>query len=288
MHKFWYHSTVRFYKTTDELVDMTNPQNTQYYGENAPFPLELGVFHRFLIPNIDNTIGSGELTLWVGSTQIPCQFGVFAGKLSRVTFIYNGEVRGNLEIKQGGVTIFYSNCVRFMDSTDAEGRKFIRIATKHYYNRNLFSYDGTNFDWIITSFPAYCLGDFSVSTDVQNSRTGLGGSLRVREAFTDESVNYQLLSKGDSNILSFLQVHATNTDFYVDGTKRTLLESIDAEERNMYATMKLTNQKDAFGLNIILDESLIFADVLVPVLGNNAMTEIYVYGANDDYAIPTN
>nr|DAQ90047.1 MAG TPA: hypothetical protein [Caudoviricetes sp.] len=35
MQLFWYHSPVRFYKTLEELQDMTNPQNTQYFGENA-------------------------------------------------------------------------------------------------------------------------------------------------------------------------------------------------------------------------------------------------------------
>ena len=287
MHSFWYHSIVRFYKTLDELRDMTNPQNAQFYGEKRPLPLERGVFHRFLIPNIGNEVASTDLSLWVGDTQIPCQFGVFGGKLTRVTFIYAGSVRGNMEIRLAGTPIFYSNCVEFIDSTDDSGRKFIRIITKHYYNRNLFSYDGTNFDWIITSFPAYDIGDFQVSSEVQNSRVGVGGSLRVREAFTDEIVSYQLRARGDSNLISFLQVHATNTDFYVDGTKRTLIENIETEDHNMFATMKLTNVKDEFGLNIPIDELDLLGDVLVDVLGNDALTEIYVYGANDDIVITT-
>ena len=60
MHLFWYHSPVRFYKTLQELQDMTNPQNTQYFGERNPYPLEIGAKHRFVIPMYGNTITAGE------------------------------------------------------------------------------------------------------------------------------------------------------------------------------------------------------------------------------------
>ena len=56
MHKFWYHSPLRFYKTKEDLSDMTNPQNCQFFGAKNPYPLEKGELHRFLIPNVDNEI----------------------------------------------------------------------------------------------------------------------------------------------------------------------------------------------------------------------------------------
>ena len=56
MHKFWYHSPLRFYKTKEELSDMTNPQNCQFFGAKNQYPLEKGELHRFLIPDVNNEI----------------------------------------------------------------------------------------------------------------------------------------------------------------------------------------------------------------------------------------
>jgi len=67
MQLFWYHSPVRFYKTLAELQDMTNPQNTQYFGERNPYPLELGVKHRFVLPMYGNTITAGEQKVFLVS-----------------------------------------------------------------------------------------------------------------------------------------------------------------------------------------------------------------------------
>lgn len=284
MQLFWYHSPVRFYRNLEELQDMTNPQNTQYFGEKSPYPLEKGVLHRFLIPNYQNEVSSNDLSLWIGKTQIGCEFGISNGKLFRVTFVSDENISGNLEIKQGSETIFYSNCVRFLDSTDGAGRKFLRIATKHYYNRNLFAFDGSNYDWMITNLPAYCLGQFRVDADLQTVRTGGNNTLQVKETYLDEIVSYQFSGKGDSNIISFIQVHSTNNEFYIDGTKRTCIEKIDADEFAMFGTMKFVNVKDDFGLNIPFDENAIFEDVMRQVLSNDSKTVIYI--DNNSNAIP--
>ena len=145
MHKFWYHSPVRFYRTLSELQDAKNPQNTQYFGEKNPYPLELGDFHRYLIPNYQNTVASSDLSIWVvnekKALKILGVFNVEGGKLKYLTFKSKIAISGRLEIRDSdNNTIFYSNCIQFLDSTDDEGRKFIRIATKHTYNRNLFDY----------------------------------------------------------------------------------------------------------------------------------------------------
>ena len=283
MQNFWYHSPVRFYPSLEDLEDMTNPQNTQFFGNpNYHYPLQISEFHRFLIPNYQNEVDGTDLTLWmVGEkeTQIACEFGIDSGKLFRITFKSKVALSGHFEIRLEGVTIFYSNCVEFMDSEDPNGRKFIRVATKHIYDRNLFKFGG-GYDWIITNLPAYCLGNFSVNTEVTNSRTGGNSSLKTSETYIDEVVNYEFLMQGDANILTFIQVHSTNNEFYIDGTKRTALDKVDADEFAINGRINLVNVKNANGFNIILDESIIFEDVIQFVLSNQGKSLIYVNNEN--------
>lgn len=261
MHRFWYHSPVRFFKTLAEFEDMTNPQNSQYFGTPSnPYPLEINKYHRFLIPNDNYTIPSTDLELWVSGERIPAHFTIVGDKLHYITLVSTKAVSGRFEVKSDGQTIFYSNCVIFIDSTDAQGRKFVRVATKHLYDRNLFVYPDRHY-WMVTNLPAYSLGIFTADVDVQNARIGGISTLKVRETFIDESVSYEFQAEGDGNILAFIQVHSTNNEFYIDNTKRTSLAKMDVDEFSMNGTMKFTNVKDKFGYNIILDEDGIFDDV---------------------------
>ncbi|KQR93289.1 hypothetical protein ASG01_08815 [Chryseobacterium sp. Leaf180] len=283
MQRFWYHSPVRFYKTIEELEDMTNPQNTQFFGTpNAPYPLEVNEYHRFLIPDYQNEIESEDLELWLigeTETQIACQFGVGDNKLTRITFISFESLHGRFEIRSGGETLFYSNCVRFLESTDDCGRKYIRIATKHYYNRNLFTFYGDDYDWMITNLPAYCMGIFDIDEDVDIAKNGSNSI--INDAWIEENVSYEFDLKGDNNILTFLSVHSTNNEFYIDGTKRVRKEKPEAEEFSAKVVMKFANQKDSYGMNIFLDEKVIFADVMKQVLGNELKTIIYAFSGVD-------
>ena len=283
MQKFWYHSPVRFYPSLEDLEDMTNPQNTQYFGNrNYHYPLQISEFHRFLIPNYQNEVLSTDLELWlVGDkeTQIACEFGIDNDKLFRVTFKSKVILEGRLEIRLSGNTIFYSNCVGFVDSTDANGRKFIRVATKHTYDRNLFKFSG-EYDWIVTNLPAYCLGQFTINADVSTSRVGGNNTLKTSETYLDEVVKYEFITEGDSNILAFIQVHSTNNEFYIDGTKRTAIEKLDVDEFAMNGRLNLVNVKDGNGMNITLDELDIFEDVIQFVLSNQGKSLIYVNNEN--------
>lgn len=289
MQKFWYHSPVRFYKTEDELLDMTNPQNTQFFGSKNPYPLEINQFHRFLIPNYQNEIETEELELWlVGDNeyQIPCEFGVNGGKLYRVTFIFDQWKQGSFEIRSSvGDILFYSNCVEFRDSTDWQGRKHLRIATRHYYNKSLFAFQNSQFDWMVTNLPAYCLGQFTIDSGFETERTGDNNTLQISDSFIDEVVSYQFIGDGDSNVFSFLITHVLNDTFYIDGTKRTIKEKPDVDEFSALGTFKFVNVKDENGLNIILDEDTIFSDAFKSVLGDGGKTMIYSY--DDNYVIPT-
>ena len=273
MHKFWYHSPVRFYRTLSELQDAKNPQNTQYFGEKNPYPLELGDFHRYLIPNYQNTVASSDLSIWVvnekKALKILGVFNVEGGKLKYITFKSKIAISGRLEIRDSdNNTIFYSNCIQFLDSTDNEGRKFIRIATKHTYNRNLFDYSNPK-SYILTSLPAYCLGISSVEADINNSRTGGISTLRTRETFLDEIVDYEFTASGDSNILNFIQVHATNNEFYIDETKRTSVEKLDKDEFSMFGKVKFTNVKDNLGFNIPINYVDIIDDIYQSIYADN-------------------
>lgn len=285
MHLFWYHSPVRFYRNLADLEDMTNPQNTQYFGEFEPYPLEKGDIHRFLIPNYQNEIESSDLQLWIindkSETQLTCEFGISDGKLFRITFYSDEFLHGQLQIKLNGDTIYYSNCVQFIDSTLGDGRKFIRIATKHYYNRHLFSFDGTNHDWIITNIPAYCLGQTEIQSEISTERTSGNNSLKVKDAFSDEVVSYEIVAKGDNNILNFLQAHITNNEFYIDGTKRTPIEKLDYEEFGITGKFKVASVKEKNGLNAVFNENDAFGDVYKVALANNEKTLIYTNNNNE-------
>lgn len=269
MQKFWYHSPVRFYRTLEELQDMTNPQNTQYFGEPPVYPLEVMQMHRFLIPNFDNDVPVEEYFIYCGDALISSVCEISDGKLKYVTLGHTDSISGRLEIRNvAGETLFYSNCVRFMDSTDDIGRKFIRIATKHLYNKNLFDYNSP-LNWIITSVPAYCLGMTDVDTDLSTSRTGANSTLKIREAYLDEVVQYEVIAKGDANLLNFLQVHVANNQFFIDGTQRTCIEKIDRSEFAMSGKLKFVNVKDSEGLNIVKDFDDMFSDVIIYVLGES-------------------
>ena len=285
MHKFWYHSPVRFYRTLAELQDMTNPQNAQYFGENKPYPLEVNEFHRFIIPNYQNILSAGDYFIYCVNEKeqyrIASLCEIVDDKLSYVTFLSKKNISGRLEIRNSdGETLFYSNCVEFLDSTDDLGRKFIRIATQHTYNRFLFDYNSP-FNWIVTNAPAYCLGLTSVDADISTARTGNSGSLKIREASLDELVEYEFTASGDANILNFLQVHVTNNSFYIDGTQRTCIEKIDRDEFAMFGKLRFANIKDKSGLNLSVDYNTLISDSFIDVLSNDSKTIVYTNKDND-------
>lgn len=284
MHNFWYHSPVRFYPSLEELADMTNPQNSQYFGEKSAYPLELNDFHRFIIPNFQNEVSSENLSIWcvndVEEYRIVSVCEIFDGLLKYVTFKSRKSISGRLEIRSdAGDPLFYSNCVNFIDSTDHAGRKFIRIATKHTYNRNLFDFQSPH-NWIITSVPAYCLGMTDVEADISTSRIGNSGTLKIREASIDEIVQYEFVSKGDANLLNFLQVHVTNNQFFIDGTQRTCINKMDRDEFSMSGKLSFTNVKDN-GMNIQLNYSTLLENIFVTVLGNDSGTIVYAENNNN-------
>ena len=244
---------------------MKNPQNAQYYGDHKPYPLELGDYHRYLIPNDQNAVPNDLLSVYCvnesESYLLTAICKVVGGFLKYITFKSDKPISGRLQIRNNvGDILFYSNCIEFLDSTDEEGRKFIRIATKHTYNRNLFDFQG-EYNWILTSLPAYCLGLNSVEADINNARTGGISTLKTRETFIDEIADYEFISRGDSNILNFIQVHVTNNQFFIDETKRTSIDKIDRDEFSISGKAKFTNVKDKFGYNIIKNYEEIIVDI---------------------------
>jgi hypothetical protein len=248
---------------------MTNPQNTQFFGAKNPYPLELGVYHRFLIPNFNNEVVTTNLKLYLineTETLIDSKIDVVDNKLCAVTFKHDEIAQGTFEIRDDYETLFYSNCIRFMDSTDSEGRKFIRIITKHLYDKNLFPYAKNPNFYTVTNLPAYCLGRFSADVDVKNSRVGNSASLITSETYTDEVLSYDFRINGDANLLTFIQVHAVNNEFYIDGTQRTSLEKIDVDDFAMIGKMKFASVKDTNGLNVTIDEDDVFSDLNLEVV----------------------
>ena len=96
--------------------------------------------------------------------------------------------------------------------------------------------------------------------------------MKIRETFLDEIVQYQVISKGDANLLNFLQVHVTNNNFYIDETQRTCVEKIDRSEFSMNGTLKFTNVKDENGMNISVNYSDLIIDSINTVLSNKSKT----------------
>lgn len=240
---------------------MKNPQNTQYFGDFRPYPLELNDFHRFIIPNFQNTVANDNVFFYVVNNEetylISGIAKVVDGILKYVTFSSSKAIAGRLEIRDSNnVTLFYSNCIEFLDSTDENGRKFVKVATKHTYNRNLFDFQSPN-AWIITNLPAYSLGLNSVEAEINNARTGGISTLKTRETYIDELTEYEFISGGDSNVLNFIQVHVTNNEFYIDDTKRTSIDKIDRDEFSISGKIKLTNVKDKNGFNIFIDPNIL-------------------------------
>lgn len=263
MHKFWYHSPVRFYKNEEDLMDMQNPQNTSYFGGAKFYPLEVRAWHRFLLPIYDSEIEKEAYDLYlVNSTQrelISSSFYIKNGYLKNISFRSEQELEGRLEIvrKSDQSTLFYSNCIKFIDSTDYFGRKFIRVATRHSYSKNLFDFDDDE-NWFITNLPAYCLGMNNVDVDISNTRVGGHSTLRLRDTFIDETTTYQFEADGDSNVLDFVQVHSANDYFFIDGVQKICIEKLEKDEFSMYGTMTFANVKDHNGLNILFDEGRFF------------------------------
>lgn len=261
---FWYHSPVRFYRTLEEHRDMTNPQNTQYFGEKNPYPLEMGVYHSFPIPMFNNVIRGGTkyIELVNGNERVTIgQMYMQGNRLDYVVFKCDRPLTGRIEIRgvddnDEVVTFFYSSCVTFLNSTDSEGRKFIRVATRHSYNRHLFNFENENC-WLITNLPAYCLGDVRIDAEISNNRVGGNSTLKIRDSFIDEVVTYHFRAGGDANILNFIQVHATNNDFYIDGTKRTCVDKLEREDFAMSGKISFVNIKDNLGYNVLFDERTI-------------------------------
>lgn len=101
----------------------------------------------------------------------------------------------------------------------------------------------------------------SVDADISNSRNGGISTLKIRETFLDEIAEYEFITRGDANVLNFLQVHATNNEFYIDGTKRTCTDKIDRDEFSIAGRLKFTNVKDKYGFNILLDYDDVLEDM---------------------------
>lgn len=248
---------------------MTNPQNCQFFGAKNPYPLEKGELHRFLIPNVDNEVITSNLKLFlVGDfeQEIQSLMTVIDSKLCAVTFRCDDFIQGHFEIRDDYDTLFYSNCVKFIDSTDSEGRKFIRIATKHNYDKNLFPYSKSSSLYCVTNLPAYDLGRFTTEIDAKNNRVGNSASLISSESYTDEVVHYEFNAYGDANIISFIQVHAVNNEFYINGTQRTAIDKMEADEFAMIGKLKFTNVKNNLGLNKTINESDIFSDLQMQII----------------------
>ena len=125
------------------------------------------------------------------------------------------------------------------------------------------------------------LGITDIDADITTSRTGGNSTLKIRETFLDEIVQYQVIAKGDANLLNFLQVHVTNNHFYIDETQRTCVEKIDRGEFSMNGTLKFTNVKDENGMNISVNYSDLIIDTLNTVLSNKSKTIIYTDNNNN-------
>ena len=264
MQKFWYNSPVKFYRIDSDFDDVLNPQNVQSFGEIKPYILEKGVLHRFLIPEHNNeTDFHSNFDLYVVSglkkTKILSDVGIIDSKIKYITFYCNQNISGFLQLQYGNDVLYRSNCIRFADTSQSE-RKQARIITKHNYNRQLFDFD-SEFSWFVTNVPIYEDGDYQMDAEITNERIGGISTLQTSETYLDEVVNYQIAADGNGDIINFIQSSLTNTDFFLNGTKRTSTDKLDIDDNGIFAGLKLVNVKDENGFNISIDEDVIFSDL---------------------------
>jgi len=272
MSSFWYHSPIRFYRSLSELTDKRNPQNAQYFGAEYPYQLEIGVIQNILIPiDLDFTLPSELISnckLFISNgcdrLELKSRFVFNNNRLVSVAFISNDFFCGRLEIEDStGCIIYTSTLVEFMNSDDGDGRKFITIASKNYFNRNLYDYE--NGGYFILTIPMYGLGRNKVDAEVNNNRIGGSASLHLKDTYLDELETFEIDSHGDSNILNWLSVMATNHEFYIDNVEKTLVEKVDYGEESMYGSITVSTKKDKDGYNIVkTDEELL--STLIPKL----------------------
>ncbi|WP_294267759.1 hypothetical protein [uncultured Chryseobacterium sp.] len=286
MQKYPYHSPVRFYPTKEALEDMTNPQNAQFFGSKNPYPLEQGIFHRYLIPVYENDVDTTDLELWLvgeNEIQIACSFGFNSdqNRLLSLTFGTNDSIQGAFEIRKAtGETVFYSNCVEFLNST-TDGRQYVQIATKCYFNKLGYDFENTEHDWFVTNLPAYDLGLFLIDSEYTSTRNGDLQSLEIQDSWLDEVSTLEFIGKGDCNVMNFILFSISNNEFYLNGTKRTIKEKPEVDDFMIKGKMKFAHNKDKTGKYIVLDEDAIFSDILKPVLGNPELRIVYTYENNN-------
>ena len=272
MSSFWYHSPIRFYRSLSELTDKRNPQNAQYFGAEYPYKLEIGVIQNILIPiDLDFTLPSEMITnckLFISNgcdrLELKSRFIFNNNRLVSVAFISSNIFCGRLEIEDStGCVIYTSTLVEFMDSDDGDGRKFITIASKNYFNRNLYDYE--NGGYFVLTIPMYGLGRNKIDTEINNNRIGGNASLSLKDTYLDELETFEIDSHGDSNILNWLSVMATNHEFYINNIQKTLIEKVDYGEESIFGSITVSTKKDNYGYNIIKkDEELL--STLIPKL----------------------
>ena len=272
MSSFWYHSPIRFYRSLSELTDKRNPQNAQYFGAEYPYQLEIGVIQNILIPiDLDFTLPNALISncrLFISNgcdrLQLKSRFVFDNNRLVSVAFVSNDFFCGRLEIEDStGCVIYTSTLVEFMNSDDGDGRKYITIASKNYFNRNLYDYE--NGGYFILTIPMYGLGRNKVDAEVNNNRIGGSASLHLKDTYLDELETFEIDSHGDSNILNWLSVMATNHEFYIDNVEKTLVEKVDYGEESMYGSITVSTKKDKDGYNIVKTDDD-FISHLLPIL----------------------
>ena len=83
----------------------------------------------------------------------------------------------------------------------------------------------------------------------------------MKDSYIDEMVKYQFLTEGDFNALNFINAHAVNDYFFIDGTQRTCIEKMEQDDFAMSGIMKFANVKDENGINISLNEAEIWKNM---------------------------
>ncbi|RLJ33855.1 hypothetical protein CLU97_3344 [Chryseobacterium sp. 7] len=268
MQMFPYLSPVRFYPNESYLTDMNNPENTVFWGKRADihflnaYQLEINAIHRFPIPsNWGNAISTIGLKLYLrsGNNDYPLSaiFDLYNEKISCITFKCDEFLCGRLVIKDTGNEILVSNEVKFVDSSDGLGRKYITLSSRHSYSINRFPFDDENC-WFHTTIPAYCLGETSVELELEHNRIGGVSSKKVKESYSDFVTTYEIASDCDNNILNFIENAGRNNLFFIDGIQKSLSEKIERTDKNATGVLKVVNVLDNDGNNITLDSTNIF------------------------------
>ena len=270
-------STLRWVNDLSHFEDKFNPDNNQYFGNKYVADLLIkddyydGI-HRLVLTEYDIdrlTPYPFDLKVWFISENSEVELtSVVTNDIDNIYYVTifseTTSGTGRLEIRSGGVTYKYSECVKFVTGTD-----HIVLHTRNYFDKSGIKW-GVNpvYNWIRTTLPANDLGLTNVNPEREIQYIGGRNSPESLEARNDLSIEYEFLVAGKARILDAIEILSGNVygnddqgGFYLNLIRLTPEGDMDRADDSINGTMTYLVQKNDSGAVIEVDDNLIFSDL---------------------------